>query len=149
MYLFRSCFTNFYSCDLWSLTTNKLQDLCTDVHSVSNLPQSKHRYLIPSTRIFFLVFEDIFRFSNSALDCISYESDLIKQMTSDGIYYAHIVTRRLDIICCFALMGIVLLRTVYHLYYFVHFALLCHVSSLFHSYCSLLHSPACFQMPHY
>ena len=91
--LFRSYCTSFYGCELWSLTTNKLQDLCTawrkGVRSVWNLPQSTHCYLLPLICNCLPVFDEICRrLVNFVRDCISHESGLVKQIASYGIYYA-------------------------------------------------------------
>ena len=91
--LFRSYCTSFYGCELWSLTTNKLQDLCTawrkGVRSVWNLPQSTHCYLLPLICNCLPVFDEICRRSiNFARDCITHVSGIIKRVASYGIYYA-------------------------------------------------------------
>jgi hypothetical protein len=91
--LFHSYCTSFYGCELWSLTNNKLQELCTawrkGMRSVWNLPQCTHCYLLPLLCNCLPVFDEICRRSiNFARDCISHESGLIKQVASYGIYYA-------------------------------------------------------------
>ena len=91
--LFRSYCTSFYGCELWSLTTSKLQDLCTawrkGVRSVWNLPPSTHCYLLPLICNCLPVFDEICRRSiNFARACISREPGLIQQVASYGIYYA-------------------------------------------------------------
>ena len=91
--LFHSYCTSFYGCELWSLTTDKLQDFCTAwrkaVRSVWNLPQSTHCYLLPLICNCLPVFDEICRRSiNFVRDCISHESSLIRQIASYGIHYA-------------------------------------------------------------
>ena len=72
---------------------NNLQDLCTawrkGVRSVWNLPQSTHCYLLPLICNCLPVFDEICRRSiNFARDCISHESNLIRQIESYGIFHA-------------------------------------------------------------
>ena len=91
--LFRSYCTSFYGCELWSLNNSNLQDLCTawrkGVRSVWNLPQSTHCYLLPLICNCLPVFDEICRRSiNFARDCISHESNLIRQIASYGIFHA-------------------------------------------------------------
>ena len=95
--LFRTYCTSFYGCELCSITTNKLQELCTawrkGVRSVWNLPQSTHYSLLPLICNYLpvFVFEEICRRSvNFVRDCMSHESGLTKQIASYGIYFANI-----------------------------------------------------------
>ncbi len=91
--LFQSYCTSFYGCELWSLATSELQDICTAwrkaVRSVWNLPQTTHCYLLPLICDCLPVFDEICRRSiNFARDCISHESSLIRQIASYGINQA-------------------------------------------------------------
>jgi hypothetical protein len=91
--LFRSYCTSFYGCELWSLLSNNLQDLCIawrkSVRSVWNLPQSTHCYLLPLLCDCLPVFDEICRRSiNFARTCISHEVPLIRQTAIYAIMYA-------------------------------------------------------------
>jgi hypothetical protein len=91
--LFRSYCTSFYGCELWSLSSNYLQDLCVawrkGVRSVWNLPQSTHCYLLPLLCDCLPVFDEICRRSiNFARVCLSHEVPLIRQTAIYAILYA-------------------------------------------------------------
>ena len=91
--LFRSYCTSFYGCELWSLATNNIEELCTTwrkgVRSVWNLPHSTHCYLLPLICHCLPVFDEICRRSiNFVRACLSHESDLIRQIAAYGVYFA-------------------------------------------------------------
>ena len=91
--LFRSYCTSYYGCELWSLTTSNISDLCTawrrGVRSIWNLPHATHCYLLPLICQCLPVFDELCRRSiNFARLCVSHESKLISQIASCGIHFA-------------------------------------------------------------
>ena len=72
--LFRSYCTSLYGCELWSLTTNKLHDLCmASVLCRTLIPQFMPSYMLPLICNCLPVFDEIYQRSNN-FACIMQES---------------------------------------------------------------------------
>jgi hypothetical protein len=91
--LFRSYCTSFYGCELWSLASSSIEDLCIawrkSVRLVWNLPLSAHCFILPLICNCLPVFDEICRRSvNFTRACVSHESSLIRQVATYGIIFA-------------------------------------------------------------
>ena len=91
--LFRSYCTSYYGCELWSLLTKNIEDMCVSwrksIRSVWSLPQCTHCYILPLVCHCLPIFDEICRRSlNFARACVSHESALVRRIASYGINFA-------------------------------------------------------------
>lgn len=91
--LFCSYCTSFYGCELWSLNSNYIEDLCVawrkSIRLIWNLPPLTHCYLLPLICRCLPIFDEICRRSlNFVRACVKHESSLVRSLAVYGLTVA-------------------------------------------------------------
>ena len=91
--LFRSYCTNFFGCELWSLSNEKINDVSATwgkaLRRIWDLPYTTHSYLLPYLCDCLPLFDEICRrMLNFVRSCMIHSSSLIRFVTSHAIHSA-------------------------------------------------------------
>ena len=92
--LFQSYCMSIYGCELWSLTNDKIDDLCISwrrsLRRIFGLPYDTHCYILPLLGQYLPLFDEICSRSLSFIKtCVQHKSKLIRAVANYGIRYGH------------------------------------------------------------
>jgi exonuclease III len=91
--LFKSYCSSFYGCELWSLSNDSIEDLCTawrkGARAIWRLPPQSHSYLLPLVCQCLPLYDEICRrFLNFARACVFHDSTLVRAVALHATHSA-------------------------------------------------------------